>query len=141
MTSRAVFALAGLLLLSVAGCGPNRPDTVPVSGQVLFAGEQPGGEGMVYFTPLEPAEGFPRRPGRAAFGPDGQFVATTFEEGDGLMPGTYRVAFDCWDKPPKPVGPPSRSLVPPPYGEPSTSPLELEVEIGVPQNDLTFDLR
>jgi len=136
-------SLATVCMLStiVAGCGSDRPTTVDISGRVLFNGQPPPKPGMVYFTPIEPAEGYPRRPGRASFEADGRFTATTFDDGDGLIPGRYRVAVDCWDKPPRAEGPPSNSLVPPPYNQSGTSPLELTVEPGVPQTDVEFNLQ
>jgi hypothetical protein len=51
---------------------------------------------MVYFAPVEVAEGFPRRPGRGRFDRDGEFIITSFSESDGLVPGTYRVRVECW---------------------------------------------
>ena len=59
-------AFATFLLL-LAGCGDNRPTTVPVTGTVTFRGGPMPEKGMMFFTVLEPAEGFPARPGVADF--------------------------------------------------------------------------
>ncbi len=125
----------------MAGCGPQRPETVAVRGRVLFDGQPPPKEGMVYFAPLEPAEGFPRRPGRAEFDAQGHFRATTFDGTDGLIPGHYRIGVDCWETLPQAEGPPAVSLVPAAYREPSTSGLELVVEPGARSMTVEFDLR
>ncbi|TWU00269.1 hypothetical protein Pla108_12170 [Botrimarina colliarenosi] len=35
----------------------------------------------------------------ATFQTDGEFAARTFEDGDGLLPGTYTVRIDCFSGP------------------------------------------
>jgi hypothetical protein len=132
--------LLAVVLVVAAGCGPRRPETVAVRGRVLFDGQPPPRPGMIYFAPLEPAEGFPRRPGRAEFDTQGHFQATTFEGGDGLIPGQYRIGVDCWNTLPRAEGPPATSLVPRAYREPATSPLELRVEPGAGSMTVEFDL-
>jgi hypothetical protein len=89
---------ASLLVVALAltGCGPDRPDMVPVSGTVTVGGAPPPTEGAIYFAPITVAEGLPRRPGRAEFDKSGKYQATSFESGDGLVPGTYRVRVECW---------------------------------------------
>jgi hypothetical protein len=84
----------------VAGCGPDRPPTVRVSGTITFDGSPPPTEGMVYFAAQEAAAGLPRRGGRGPFGEDGRFKVTSFDQGDGLVPGTYVVNVECWKAPP-----------------------------------------
>jgi hypothetical protein len=90
----------GLTLLVAAGCSGDGLTTVPVRGKITFGGGPPPAEGAVFFAPLEVEPGFPRRPGRARFGVDGTYAATSFEQGDGLVPGTYRVSVECWQTPP-----------------------------------------
>ncbi len=133
--------VVAILVPTIAGCGPRRPETVAVRGRILFDGTPPPKPGMIYFAPLEPAEGFPRRPGRAEFDTQGNFRATTFDGADGLIPGVYRVGVDCWDRPPQAEGPPARSLVPPAYREPALSPLELVVESGTRSMTVDWDLK
>lgn len=71
--------------LSLAGCGgSDRPDLVPVSGQVLIDGE-PVADASLQFVP----EG--GRPASAQTDADGRFTLMTFEEGDGCAPGTHKV--------------------------------------------------
>lgn len=54
------------------------------------------------------------RPGLAKFDQSGNFVAQTYSEGDGLLPGEYAIKVECWDKPPslEPGAPPAKSYVP-----------------------------
>lgn len=75
----------------LVGCGgapeDNRPDRTPVSGSVVIGGVPVPGA-MVVFSPAI-QEG-----GRGAMGTtdkDGNFALTTFEKGDGAVPGDYIV--------------------------------------------------
>jgi hypothetical protein len=52
--------------------------------------------------PKEVAAGMPRRPGVGKFTADGEFVVTSFNEGDGLVPGTYGVGITCYEGLPDP---------------------------------------
>lgn len=107
--SRVVVALCVLVFV---GCSnSNRPKTVPVEGVITFDGDPPEYAGALFFAPIEVAEGYPKRPGRALFELDGEFKVTSFEEGDGLVPGTYRVRVESWKKPPG-MGGPGVSYVP-----------------------------
>ena len=104
--------LVGCLAAITFGCSnSNRPKTIPVSGTVTFGGGEPEYEGALFFAPIEVEEGYPKRPGRALFGLDGEFTATSYEDGDGLVPGTYRVRVESWKKPPG-MGGPGVSYVP-----------------------------
>lgn len=103
-----------LLLLTMVlatGCGPKRPDMIPVSGKITFGGAAPPGEGAIYFAPLEVAGGGARRPGRAMFDESGNYQVTSFEDADGLVPGTYRVRVECWKSVPT-MDKPGESYVP-----------------------------
>ena len=111
-----------------AGCGGGRPKTLPIEGRVTLA---KGGwpiEGEVYFIPLKPAEGYPRRAARAKFDSDGVFSSpTSWEEGDGIVPGTYKVFIACWKVRPTGTGPPPISYVAPEYQNATLSDLEVEI--------------
>ena len=96
------------------GCGGGDRLTVPVEGRVTFDGGPCPAPGSIRFGPLETASGYPRRPGHAAFGTDGKFVAGAFEEDDGLVPGRYSVIIECWKDPPR-DGKPGISYVPEDY--------------------------
>ena len=88
------------LLLLLGGCGYDRPSTIAMHGTVTFGGQTPPTAGAIYFAPIEVAPGLPRRPARAMFDADGHFRATSFDDGDGIVPGTYRVRIECWKTPP-----------------------------------------
>lgn len=94
-----------------AGCGSNRPTTVPVSGRITFKGAAPEYPGALFFAPVKPEEGYPQRGGRAFFDTNGTFQATSFEEGDGLIPGRYLVRVESWKQVPT-MGKPGISYVP-----------------------------
>lgn len=83
-----------LVCLLVAGCGGGSP-LVPVSGTVTFDGGTCPAPGNVIFKPVDVVGSAPSRPGRASFGSDGTFVVTSFQEGDGLLPGTYMAEVSC----------------------------------------------
>ncbi len=80
-----VWIALGVCATMVLGCGGlDRPERVPVSGRVLIDGE-PLTVGNIQILP----DG-----ARAASGKidsDGRFEMTTFEPGDGVVPGTHRV--------------------------------------------------
>jgi hypothetical protein len=82
--SPSLWATAVGLLLIAAGCGRPGPRPVPVSGQVLLD-NRPLTDGFVRVLP---------ETGRAAIGRianDGRFTLTTFDKGDGCLPGTHPV--------------------------------------------------
>ena len=87
-----------LLCLLLLGCTTKGPDIVPVHGTVTFNGGPCPNSGMVLFAPISAAEGMSLRPGSGNFDTDGKFQVTSFERGDGLIPGTYRVRVECWEK-------------------------------------------
>ncbi len=127
------FALLSSLLIFVAGCcGPSRPTTIPVSGTITFAGGPPPAEGAIYFAPITVADGFERRPGRARFDTSGKFNASSFADGDGLVPGTYRVRLESWKVPPT-MGTPGESYIPTDFSPPN-------VEVTASGGRVTYDL-
>jgi hypothetical protein len=110
MAKKVVRTRAKLLLLSLeltivvlGGCkrGNGLP-MVPVSGKVTFAGGTCPAPGNVTFTPIEVDAGLPRRPGSGLFKTDGQLVVSSFSEGDGLVPGRYKVTITCYSGLPDP---------------------------------------
>lgn len=88
-----------------AGCGGNPYGAVPVSGSVTFAGQRPPAECEIYFLPSAGSSAgtnaLPPRPGRGLVNRDGVFTVSSFQEGDGLLPGTYDVRLECWRTPPQ----------------------------------------
>jgi hypothetical protein len=140
LTLRCFLLLVPVCLL-MTGCGRSGPEVVPVEGKVTYGGGIWPRAGMLYFTPVEPAVGFPNRPAWAEFAADGSFRATSFKPGDGLVPGRYQVAVECWDAPPA-MGSktPARSCVLPKYRSPTTSGFEVSVSPGQKKVALEWDV-
>ncbi len=86
-----------LACLVPPGCGGDPLQKVKVQGTVTFDGGPCPGPGRVTFSPQKVADGFPMRIGRGKFQVDGKYQATSFQPGDGLVPGTYRVGVACFD--------------------------------------------
>ena len=130
-----IFTIALFALLPLAGCGSDLPPTIKVSGKVTFDGGPCPKEGVVMLSPLEVADGMPRRPAYGAFGKDGKFAMTSFRDGDGLVPGRYAVRVDCWKRAPSGNGEPPISYVAENY-----TPPELEVKLGDGAKELNLDV-
>ena len=116
-----------LATVLITACGSNLPQTVRVSGRVTFDGKTPPAAGSIYFLPVEAAEGFPSRPATGEFDANGHYRATTFEPGDGLMPGKYIMHIECWQSPPNLEGTPVKSFVPKKYQAANTSGFKLDI--------------
>lgn len=84
-------------LVAQAGCGGSKMPLVRVSGQITFDGAPPPAPGNITFNPIPGTgtKGMPLRPGRAQFGTDGRYQATSFKDDDGLLPGKYEVRIFC----------------------------------------------
>ena len=117
-----------LVMLFLNGCGSKLPKCVPVSGKVTLDGEKVPGPGYIYFTIDSTGTESISRPGTAEFDADGNYKVTSFEPGDGLMPGKYLLRVDCWKTPPNMEGKPVESFIPQKYQDASKSGLELVVE-------------
>ncbi len=121
----------------VGGCGDDRPDTLPAGGTITYNG-QPVAEARVMFL----VEG--GRPASGMTDSEGRFELTTFEPGDGALPGEHKVTVSKKETvadPNQPDNPyaPMRDLLPAPYGTPAKSELSAKVEAGS-KNDFTFEL-
>ncbi|WP_406695225.1 hypothetical protein V5E97_29735 [Singulisphaera sp. Ch08] len=141
-------AAAALVLLgSAVGCGSSEPGLVPVRGKVTLNGGPWPKEGTINFAPagaVEGADPAKSRPGSAKFAADGDFVAGSFEEGDGLFPGVYNIALDCLESPPQMTNTGSviegKNAAPKAYRNPTTSGLTLTVKANE-RVDATFDVK
>lgn len=101
---RVTVAWLGCLIVVFAGCKRN-PDTVPVTGKVLYNG-QPLTFGSVTFQPAR---------GQAARGEihsDGTFELSTYRRGDGAVAGSHKVRVACYESqdPARPKGPGEQTL-------------------------------
>ncbi len=122
-------ALSAMAMLSIfvgaSGCRESHlPQTVPVTGRLEFNGGPMPNRGMILFVPIETAEGYIRRPGRSMFDESGQFEASSWNRGDGLVPGTYFIRIDCRQYVQTTRRPIVKSHVPKRYNQRDTSPLE-----------------
>jgi len=143
--------LAAVGMMLAAGCGPNRPQTAKVVGRVTYQGK-PVAEGRIVF---QPEDG--RRPASASIGPDGSYRLTTFDSGDGALPGKHKVTIKAvrvsGELPGDDLGgqsgksapaaaagalPTLEWLVPEKYSRLQTTPLTAEVKTG--ENRCDFDL-
>lgn len=129
--------IMSLALLAV-GCGDNGLPMTPVSGQVTFDGAPPPNAGNLSFVSLESDAGLPQRDGSCRFETDGQFVVTSFEKGDGLLPGKYRVDISCYKY--QPDYSKKDPFADATAVDPSYEPLELTVVKGTPIEDLVVDV-
>jgi hypothetical protein len=129
--------LVGLIaLLTSIGCNPSDVATRQVRGVVTFAGGPPPNEGQLTFAPLSVDAGLPRRPAKGSFGSDGHFTLTTFQEGDGVIPGTYSVYIACWREKPTLETKLTANFVPPDFTHEvvidADAPEPIELTIDVP---------
>ncbi len=142
-------AVALSLPCLLGGCGAgDHPDTYPVGGVVTLNG-QPVAEATVNF--------FPVAEGQSSVGrtdAQGRYELTTFDPGDGALPGEYQVAISKYELPsgaadvdtepseegssdPESLVP--QNVLPERYASPQTSELRATVSEGT--NRLDFELQ
>jgi hypothetical protein len=102
------------------GCGgPSYPTTYPVSGVVTYRG-QPVADAILNFSPSD--ESLPAAAGKTDS--SGRYSLTTFQAGDGALPGDYKVRVFKYDTPegaaPVYSGPAEEENYTPPGEQPST---------------------
>jgi len=123
-------ALLGTLL---GGCGGgDEGRVVPAGGKVTYKGE-PIAKGTVVFTPDK---------GRPATGAieNGSFILSTYAEGDGALPGKYKVGVVVTEEVPTKGGDnTTKYIVPQKYSDPEQSGLTAEVPSGG-KKDLQIDV-
>lgn len=114
-----------LLCLFFTGCGKG---FVPADGKVAFDDGTPLKTGSITFeTATFMASG--------NINPDGTFVLTSLDEGDGLPPGDYTVTIAALD----PARPDTAILLTDEkYSNPTTTPLKAKVNSSAEQNHFEF---
>jgi len=124
-----------------SGCADNR-GLVKISGVVTVDGQQPTMAGSIFFIPDQEAGAGEARQATARFNNDGKFTASTWEKGDGLKPGKYRVRIECWEAAPSINGSNGVSLIDRKHVNWANSDgmLRLEVVSGKRNNDIIFDV-
>ena len=153
-TRYATGALIGVAILAASGCGgSDQVEVYPVKGKVTFEGQPMVGGGSIMFMPTG------GQAGKAAGGTidkDGNYVLTTYDEGDGSMEGEFRVIITqtTVDEPPTNIDSDAggsagniepvivvqeADRIPAIYGDPGNSPLTTKVE--AKDNELDFDLK
>jgi hypothetical protein len=125
-----------LLTTMLAGCG-NKRGLVPVTGRVTFEKQAPPKPGHLDFGPLESKEERPTRPGYARFDADGNFTVMSYQPGDGLMPGRYRINVYCVERDPQPVPGGLEAVT---YVAPEYKAQEVEIVAGSNPVDLKIDV-
>lgn len=136
-TSHRCQLLLVALVIGCLGCSGSDMTTVPVAGKVTFDGGPPPYPGRLSFVAIESTPELPARDGTASFTTTGEFEAITSTT-EGLMPGKYRIEVTCnkhaLDETKKdPVA--DATVVSPSY-----KPMEITVEKGSPQRNLTIDV-
>ena len=114
----------------LSSCRRSEVELVPVEGTITYGGGDWPVPGTLAFTPIERKADFPLRPGWANFGADGKFQATTFKEGDGLVPGAYQVAVEAFLTPWEMGKAKPESCVLKEFESPATSGLTVAVDSG-----------
>lgn len=134
-------AVCCMVLLSASGCHREGSELVPVRGMITFGGGSWPKPGILYFTAESSAPGLPKRPALGGFDTEGKLTVSTAEKGDGLVPGKYRIAVECWEVPPQMGTSPSpKSYVPMRYTSAATSGLTVTVEPGQKVVTLNLDV-
>ena len=116
----------GIVAIVTVGC---ERGTAPVQGKVVFADNKAVAIELAEFViTMESTE--QKLSATGTIQPNGTFLLSTFEKGDGAMPGTYRVAIT----PPIAAlisdGPMPKPIIDSRYGKLKTSTLEVTVEPG-----------
>jgi len=142
-----IVALTGLVLAIVpSGCNqkPAHPPTCPVSVTVTTNGQPLEGATVCFISPQSNTSS-----GSGMSGSDGRVAVTTFERGDGLMAGNYKVTVTKSEtrttpNPKNPNGPPLREEViwhvPQKFSTVTSTPFSAEVAQGA-KNEFTFDVK
>ena len=126
-----------LIFVLVAGCGPDRPRTHKVSGTVTLDGNPIAGASVMFI----PESG--GRPATGVTDEEGEFTLSTFESGDGALPGKHAVTVtlkevsgmiadkDGLSAGVGPNGLQVRWIIPERYSTPETSKTTVEVARGM----------
>jgi hypothetical protein len=119
--------LAAGMALPLWGCGSSTGHyvgtTVPVKGIASYKGK-PLTQGEITFEPADIG-----RDAHGSIQPDGTFELTTFNKGDGAVPGTHRVAVSGTSK---------KDAVPSKYRNTSSSKTQVEVAEGKSEYSVDF---
>ena len=121
-----------LVIVSLSGCGNDRPKTIPINGLVTIDGKEPGEVGKIFFTPTKAAEGYATRPASGSFNAQGKYRVMSWAPDDGLVPGHYAVSVNPVD--------PNKTAIPAKYQQSHSSGLEVDVSADEPKVDFDIDV-
>ena len=125
--------LSAMAITVVGGCGSDTPTTVKVRGSVQFDGQPLDFGGVL----LQPAGG---RLGKGKIEPDGTFVISTYDTGDGAIVGPMNIGVTAVRLQGDPREGGTREwLIPEKFGSPDTSGLQYELTHGA-ENVLLIEL-
>jgi hypothetical protein len=137
---RTLLLLGSLFFTAVLTCCGGAT-TYPIRGKVVFQDTQaPATELAGYVVTLESVDGQVSASGVVA--PDGTFEVSTYELGDGAVPGRHRVALNAPMSHELIEGPDAAEaapLIPDKYGSPATSGLEITVDSSGQEVELSLE--
>ncbi len=137
----------------IAGCGGSENvEVFPARGIVKFNGKPMTGGGAISLVPVVSQNG---KNAGGIINADGTFVLTTYEDGDGAMPGSFRVIINQSTSQEPDYGGDSDAtgkaavkavqtvtsadIIPTVYSDPVSSPVEVKIEARE-LNELTINL-
>jgi hypothetical protein len=120
-------------IVSLSGCGSDRPKTIPIDGRVTINGKEPGEIGKIFFTPTKAAEGYATRPASGSFNAAGHYRVMSWAPDDGLVPGHYTVSVNPAD--------PNKTGIPAKYQLSNSSGLEVDVPADERKVEFDIDVR
>lgn len=127
-----VMGLAIACCLGLASCGGDRPPRLtvyPANGTVLLNGQPLANATLLFHSEfrLEGPDGKPAPVPGAYSNAQGEFVVSTYDPGDGLPEGEYRVTVSCDDRSGKLVKDSYPELLPASYQDPTHSGLTVSI--------------
>ncbi len=132
------------VLLSLTGCSGVEPPpkTVKVEGTIHYKGT-PLPQGKITFEPHEAGSAGLARPATGQI-QDGKFSVSTFNQGDGALPGTYKIAVESVEEVSMEdfnAGKRERQLIPKKFASAKTSGLATTVPDQESPYAVTFDIK
>ncbi len=131
-----------VILFLLTGCSESKNQKTVFSSGVVTIDGQPLKKGTVTFQPITTGENNLKRPATGEIDSSGRFQLSTFQAGDGLLPGKYHVVITAFENAPTveeyAAGAKRKSLIPEKYSNSTTS--GLEAVVTDTNNEFTFEL-
>jgi len=142
MSAKYCFSWLFLSCLLIGCAQSDQPVTIPVGGVVTVDGK-PLTKGTITFQMKSTGDGALKRPAIGQIDAEGRFQLSTFQAGDGALPGHYTVVITAFENEPTAeeyaAGAKRKSLIPEKYSNAITSGLDAVVADG--KSEFTFDLQ